>query len=100
MSRNIFADIGMPEPQTELLKAQLVHQLAELIRVKGLTQQKAAELLGIDQPKVSALLRGHWEGFSVERLIRFINSLNRDVHIVIGSEDMAEGEAKTRVVIG
>ena len=100
MSRNVFADIGMPNPDTEFLKAQIVYQLAQLIQAKGLTQREIAEQLGIDQPKVSALLRGQWQGYSIERLIRFVNRLHRDVTIVIGDRDTTDREAKTLVITG
>ena len=100
MSRNVFADIGMHNPDTKFIKAQIVYQLARLIQAKGLTQREIAEQLGIDQPKVSALLRGQWEGYSVERLIRFVNRLHRDVTIVIGDKDTTDREAKTQVITG
>ncbi|HZT43355.1 MAG TPA: helix-turn-helix transcriptional regulator [Chthonomonadaceae bacterium] len=100
MSQNVFADIGMPNPDTEFIKAQIVYQISQLIQAKGLTQREIAEQLGIDQPKVSALLRGQWEGYSIERLIRFVNRLHRDVTIVIGDKDTTDREAKTQVITG
>ncbi len=82
-SGNVFADLGLPKPGEALLKAQLASGILDLITGRKLTQKKAAALLGIDQPKVSALLRGDLAGFSIERLLRFLNTLGQDVDIVI-----------------
>lgn len=82
-SGNVFADLGLDAPEEELAKAELTAKIAEIIEAKGLTQAVAARLLGVDQPKVSALLRGKLTGFSTERLIRFLNALGRDVEIVV-----------------
>ena len=83
-SGNVFADLGVPEPEEALAKAALAHQIAELVARRGWTQARAAEALGIDQPKVSALLRGRLAGFSIERLLRFLTALDQDVAIVVG----------------
>jgi predicted XRE-type DNA-binding protein len=82
-SDNIFADIGVENPEEELTKAELTWEIDQIIRKKKLTQQKAAEIMGINQPKVSALLHGKLEGFSVERLIHFLNALGQDIDIVV-----------------
>jgi predicted XRE-type DNA-binding protein len=82
-SDNVFADLGLPNADELLIKAELAHQISELIEVRQLTQTAAAELLGIDQPKVSALMRGKLSGFSVERLFRFLNALGNNVGIHI-----------------
>jgi predicted XRE-type DNA-binding protein len=82
-SGNVFADLGVDRPEEALAKAKLAAAITDIIASKGLTQTKAAELLGIDQPKISALLRGRLTGFSTDRLIRFLNALGRDVEIVI-----------------
>jgi len=82
-SGNVFADLGVERPEEALAKAKLAVAIAEIIANKGLTQTKAAALLAIDQPKISALLRGRLTGFSTDRLIRFLNALGRDVEIVI-----------------
>src|SRR5258708_7708589 len=82
-SGNVFADIGMPNPEEALVKAKLSIAIEQIIEDRHLTQAQAAQLLGIDQPKVSALMRGRLDGFSVERLFRFLNKLDRDVEIVI-----------------
>lgn len=82
-SGNVFADLGVDAPQEALAKAELAAQIARIIKAKGLTQVAAARVLGIDQPKVSALVRGRLIDFSTERLIKFLNTLGRDVQIVV-----------------
>ncbi|MCC3407918.1 MAG: XRE family transcriptional regulator [Microcoleus sp. PH2017_10_PVI_O_A] len=82
-SGNIFADLGMPNSDEMLMKAELVRQITELVNQRKLNQLQAAEVLGIDQPKVSALMRGKLTGFSTERLFRFLNALGCDVQIVV-----------------
>ncbi len=96
-SGNVFADLGLKNPEELLAKAELVQRIADIIAERKLTQVRAAKLLGIDQPKVSALLRGKLEGFSTDRLFRFLNALGRDVEIVIRPARHAH-EAETRVV--
>ena len=80
---NIFADINLPNPEEALAKAELARQIHNIIKKKKITQKKAAILLGIDQPKVSALVSGKLAGFSLERLFRFLNELGQDVTINI-----------------
>src|SRR5262249_28961209 len=74
-SGNVFADLGLENPEELLAKAALVQRIADIIAERKLTQAGAAKLLGIDQPKVSALLRGKLDGFSTDRLFRFLNAL-------------------------
>ncbi|MEA2642426.1 MAG: hypothetical protein QOF51_3820 [Chloroflexota bacterium] len=81
-SGNVFADLGFPNPAEHQTKARLVSHIADLIEEQHLTQAAAAEALGIDQPKVSALLHGRFRGFSVYRLMSFIAALGHDVEIV------------------
>jgi predicted XRE-type DNA-binding protein len=82
-SGNVFADLGLPNPDLALAKAVVVQRIRELIAARGLTQVKAAEVLGLDQPKVSALVRGRVEGYSIDRLFRFLNALGQRVEITI-----------------
>jgi predicted XRE-type DNA-binding protein len=82
-SGNVFADLGLPNAEDRLAKAELARKVSEIIVARRLTQMEAAELLGIDQPKISALVRGRLQGFSLERLMRFLNVLGRDVEIVV-----------------
>jgi predicted XRE-type DNA-binding protein len=96
-SGNVFADLGLNNPAELLAKAELVQRIADIIAERKLTQVRAAKLLGVDQPKVSALLRGKLDGFSIDRLFRFLNALGRDVEIVIRPAKHAK-EAETKVV--
>ena len=82
-SGNVFADLGIENAEEALAKSELARQIAKLIKKKKLTQKKAAEILGVDQPKISALIRGKLRSFSLERLIRFLNELGQDVSIMI-----------------
>lgn len=82
-SANVFADLDYRNPAEALAKAQLVSRIADILKARGLTQADAAALLGVDQPKVSALLRGQLRGFSYERLLRFLTTLGCDVSIVV-----------------
>ena len=78
-SSNVFADMGLQNPEELLIKAELVRQISKIIAARKITQTKAAQILGIDQPKVSALLSGKLSGFSTEYLLRFLNLLGNDV---------------------
>ncbi len=82
-SGNVFADIGLPDADQRLAKAELAGQICKLIRQAGLTQAQAAARMGIDQPKVSALMRGRLKDFGTDRLLRLITTLDRDVLIQI-----------------
>lgn len=82
-SGNVFADLGLPNPEEMLAKAALAIKIAEILRERRLTQVQAAAVLGVDQPKVSALIRGRLSGFSIERLLRFLLLLGTDVAITI-----------------
>ena len=79
-SGNVFADLGHPDADVQLLKAELVTRIDEIIRRRGLKQVEAAKLLGLSQSDVSRLLRGSFRHYSVERLL---TTLGRDVEIVI-----------------
>ena len=82
-SENVFADLGRPDADAQLLKADLVARIDDIIRRRRLTQTRAAEILGLSQPDVSRLLRGDFRQYSVERLLRLLVVLGRDVEIVI-----------------
>ena len=82
-SGNVFADLGLPNPEQELLKARLTLQIYKIVKARGLTQAQAGEILGIKQPHVSALMRNRAGNFSVGRLIEFLNRLGQDVEIAI-----------------
>jgi predicted XRE-type DNA-binding protein len=82
-SGNVFADLGFPHPERELLKAKLTLKIYRLIRQRGLTQAQAGKILGIRQPHVSALMRNRAGSFSVERLMDFLAALGQDVEISV-----------------
>ena len=82
-SRNIFADLGFPDAEEMLAKAELAQKITAIIARRRLTQSQAAQVLGVDQPKISALKRGRLSGFSLERLLRFLMVLGRDIEIVV-----------------
>lgn len=82
-SGNVFADLELPNADELLAKAELAIRITEILRRRRLTQVQAAEILGVDQPKVSALIRGRITGFSIERLLRFLLLLGADVSITI-----------------
>src|SRR5438034_8840807 len=82
-SRNVFKDIGVPNPEEHLVKAQLVFKIDAILKERHLKQVDVADLLGIRQPDVSKMLRGEFRQFSVERLLRFLVALNQDVEIVV-----------------
>jgi predicted XRE-type DNA-binding protein len=93
-SGNVFADLNLPNPELALVKAGLVQRIRDLIAERKLTQVMAAKLLGLDQPKVSALVRGRVEGYSIDRLFRFLSALGQRVEITIRSNaDNAEAGA-------
>lgn len=80
---NVYADLGYRNAEEMLIKAKLVHKISEIVRSKGLTQVETAKVLGLTQPKVSALLRGQFRGISERKLIDCLTSLRRDVEIVV-----------------
>jgi predicted XRE-type DNA-binding protein len=82
-SRNVFKDIGVPNAEEHLVKAQLVFKIDTIMKDRGLKQVEAAELFGVRQLDVSKMLRGEFRQFSVERLLRFLVALDQDVEIVV-----------------
>jgi predicted XRE-type DNA-binding protein len=97
-SGNVFADLRVTNPEETLAKAELVRRISEIIDQRGLKQSEAAEVLGIDQAKVSALVRGRLSGFSTDRLFRFLNALGRDIEIVVRAKPTSRKRASVRVV--
>jgi predicted XRE-type DNA-binding protein len=89
---NVFADLGLPNPEQEMLKARLTLQIYRIVKARGLTQAKAGEVLGIKQPHVSALMRNRAGNFSVGRLIEFLTALGQDVQITVKSTRKAQGQ--------
>jgi predicted XRE-type DNA-binding protein len=97
-SGNVFRDLGLSNPNERLAKAQLAYRICEIIDRRKLNQTQAAELMGLDQPKVSALKRGKLVGFSLDRLLRCLNDLGQEVQITVQPARRAQ-RAETRVVL-
>lgn len=104
-SNNIFADLGLPNADEALAKAEIASKIQDIIKEKKLTQAQVAKILEISQPKVSLLCRGYLTNFSLERLLRFLNDLGQDVYISIvpsfckerGSTRIGESPSCSRV---
>jgi len=96
-SGNVFADIGLPEPEEELAKAQLASCIRQVIKRQRLTQIVAASRMGIDQPKVSAILNGRLANFSGDRLMRLLTALGQDVEIRIKSKPRNRAHGRIHV---
>ena len=94
---NVFADLGLPDPGERQTKTRLALALNRIIKGLNLKQAEAARLLGVPQPKVSALVNYRLDGFSVEKLMDFIVALGRDVEIVVRPR-RGDGEAKVSVL--
>jgi len=95
-SGNLWADIGRPDADEALARAELMRRISEGVRARGLTQAAAAGLLGTTQPTISDLVRGKLSRFSLERLIAFLNALGQDVEIVV-RPNPANGHARGRI---
>ena len=97
-SGNVFADMGLPEAEEELTKAQLASHSRPAINRRRLTQAAAAALMGVDQPKVSALLNGRLANFSSERLMRLLTAIGQDVEITVRAKPRNRAHGRIRVV--
>jgi predicted XRE-type DNA-binding protein len=96
-SGNVFADLGFAEPDEELTKAQIASHIRQIIKRRRLTQVAAASLMGIDQPKVSALLNGRLANFSSGRLMRLLTTLGQDVEITVKAKTRNRAQGHIRV---
>lgn len=97
-SGNVFVDLQVAGAEEAFAKAKLAHAITTIVAKRHLTQREAAHRLGIDQPKVSALMRGRLEGFSIDRLIRFLVTLDRDVEIVIRPKPRGRAAGRVNVI--
>lgn len=98
-SGNVFEDLGLPHADERMLKAQLAVQICRFIEAKEWTQTEAAEAIGLDQPKVSNLLRGRLSGFSVDRLLNILNRLGHSIEVRISAKEDDPEEAQTLVTV-
>jgi predicted XRE-type DNA-binding protein len=97
-SGNVFKDLGYPNPDEALAKADLARQIYKTIKEKKLTQAQAAKIMGIDQPKVSDIIRGKLSRYSIDRLMRFLKLLGKDIEIRIKNPKRNEHSWLTVVV--
>ena len=97
-SGNVFEDMELSEPADRLAKAALARKIAEIITRRHLNQTDAAQLLDVDQPKISAIMNGRLAGFSLERLIQFLNIFGKDVQIVVKQKTRSRKKAGLRVI--
>ncbi len=91
-SGNVFADLGLPDPQERAFKADLAVCISRAMKDKGLNQTELGALVGLPQPKVSALLRGRLNGFSIDRLLNILNRLGRTVEVRVREEESASAK--------
>ena len=97
-SGNVYADLQMADAEAMHVKAQLASKIADILRHRHLTQQQAAEILGMPQPKLSGLLRGQFRGISETKMIECLNRLGRDVQIVVRKAASSHAQGQTQVV--
>src|SRR5262245_63512373 len=96
-SGNVFADLGLPNPEEHLVKAALALAIARTIRERGLSQEQAGGILGLAQPRVSDLVRGHLDKFTIDRLMRYLRKLDYDVTIRFQPKPKSRKEAAIHV---
>ncbi len=82
-SGNIFADIGLPNPEEMIMKAEIVYKIKQEVKARNLTQKQAAEIMGISQPRLSLILRGQYINISESKLLQCLNKLGYNVKIKI-----------------
>lgn len=97
-SGNVYADLRVADAQAMHVKARLASKIADIIGRRHLTQQQAADILGIPQPKLSGLLRGQFRGISEAKMIECLNRLGRDVEIVVRKAPRSHSQGQTQVV--
>ena len=97
-SGNVFADLDLPDAEERLVKATLAIEIDRILTQRKLTQRAAAALLGIDQPKVSQLVRGRLDGYSTERLMSFLTTLGRDIDIVVRPTPRSRRQGRLKVI--
>jgi len=96
-SGNVFADLRLTNSDDLAVETELLRRIVDCLRARALSQRQAAKILGIDQPKVSALMQGRVEGFSVARMFRLLNALDMDVEIRVRPKPRSRSHARSRV---
>lgn len=99
-SGNVFADLGLPDAEELLLKAQLMAAINAEIKRRGLTQEEAGDIVGLKQPDLSKIAHGRGSGFSTDRLMEVLRHLGRDVEIVVSMASGPIGELRFRELAG
>jgi len=99
-SGNVYADLGLPDAEEMLVKARLATKIGEIIKHRHLTQQQAAEILGMPQSKISNMLRGNFRGISEAKMIECLNMLGRDIEIIVKKAPRTHTAGHTSVVFG
>ena len=94
---NVFADLGLPDAENHLVKAQLVGHMMDIMKERKLTQAKTAKIIGITQPDVSNLIRGRFRGYSIDRLMGFLVTLDQDVQITVRSKPKTRASGRLTV---
>jgi len=97
-SINVYADLGLPDAEEMLVKAQLASKIGDIIKRRKLTQAQAAVLLGITQPKLSGMLRGQFRGISETKMLECLTRLGRDIEIVVKTASRSRTEGHVSVV--
>lgn len=97
-SGNVYADTGHPHSEEAMAKAELAILISGAIKRKKLTQKKAAEMIGVDQPKISAIIRGQLSGFTIDRLFRFLMALGMDIVIEAKPHNSRKTPAHIQVI--
>lgn len=97
-STNVFADLGYPDAEERQTKLRLAYAINKIVADRKLRQSQVADILGVNQPKISALMHYKLEGFSVERLMTFLTALDRDVEISIRKKPRSRASGRIRVV--
>jgi predicted XRE-type DNA-binding protein len=97
-TNNVFADLGLPDADDLLARAELTRQIYNAIKDRGLSQAKAAEILGLKQPDVSLLMRGKYTRFSTDRLLQLLVKLGRTIEIVVHSPQSSKARGRVTVV--
>jgi predicted XRE-type DNA-binding protein len=99
-SGNVFDDLGIPTTEDEMLKVALARVITSTVRKRDLTQIEAAKIIGVDQAKVSLLLRGRLKGFSTDRLVRYLCALGKDIDIRISGRYRNNEPGRIKVAVG
>ncbi|MEI2804375.1 MAG: helix-turn-helix transcriptional regulator [Albidovulum sp.] len=95
---NVYADLGFPDAEEMLVKAQLTFKIGEIVKARRWSRQKAAEVVGIPQPVLSAMLRGHFRGIGEMKLLDCLARLGRDIQITVGPARRRTAPGQVRVV--